>query len=87
MIEAELSNNLIDQILNDDDLFILIDDLQNDVTLVATIGILSSEFGMRKLYLLPQLMIQMMQEMILTKRKKMTQRKSLDLKSSNWQGI
>ena len=48
MIEAELSENLIDQIFNGDDLPILTDDLTNDVTLAAIIGILPSKFAARE---------------------------------------
>ena len=43
----ELSENLIDQILNDDDLLILTDDMQDDMILTATIGVLPSEFAMK----------------------------------------
>ena len=35
MIKAELLENLIDQILNDEDLLILTDDMKDDVTLAA----------------------------------------------------
>ena len=41
--EAELSESLIEQILNDDDLLILTDDLQDEVNLAATIGVLPTE--------------------------------------------
>ena len=44
MKEAKLSKNLINQILNDDGLLILTDDLQDDVSLMATIGVLPFEF-------------------------------------------
>ena len=47
--ETELSKNLINQILNDDDLLILIDDLQNDVNLAAIIGVLPAKFVMKKI--------------------------------------
>ena len=43
----ELLESLIDQILNDDDLLILNDDLQEDVILVATIGVLPAKFAVR----------------------------------------
>ena len=48
MIESELSKNLINQILNDDDLLILTDNLQDDVNIAATIGVLPSEFAVKK---------------------------------------
>ena len=47
-IEARLSENLIYQILNDDDLFILIDDLQDDVNLATTIGVLPADFSVKE---------------------------------------
>ena len=46
--ESELSESLIDQILNDDDLLILTDDLQEGANLTATIGVLPTEFAERK---------------------------------------
>ena len=46
--EIELSENLIEQILNDDDLFILIDDLQDDMNLVAIIGVLLAGFAVKE---------------------------------------
>ena len=39
---------MIDQILNDDDPLILTDDLQDDMNLVATIGILPVEFAVKE---------------------------------------
>ena len=48
MTEAKLLENLIDQILNDDDLLILMDNLQDLINLAATIGVLPTEFAMRK---------------------------------------
>ena len=48
MIESELSKNLINQILNDDDLLILTDNLQDDVNIATTIGVLPSEFAVKK---------------------------------------
>ena len=46
--EPQLSKNLINQILNDDDLLILVDDVQDDVMLIATIGVLLVEFIMKE---------------------------------------
>ena len=48
MTKTELSKNLIDQILNDDDLLILTNDLQDDVNLMVTIGVLPAEFAIRE---------------------------------------
>ena len=48
MTEAKLPENLIDQILNDDDLLILMDNLQDLINLAATIGVLPTEFAVRK---------------------------------------
>ena len=47
-LETELSESLIDQILNDDDLLILTDDLQEGANLAATIGVLPAEFAVRE---------------------------------------
>ena len=41
--KPQLSENLINQILNDDDLLILVDDVQDDVMLIATIGVLLAD--------------------------------------------
>ena len=46
--EAELSESLIEQILNDDDLLILTDDLQDDVNLAANIVVLHAEFAVKE---------------------------------------
>ena len=46
--ETELSENLIEQILNDDDLLILTDNRQDDVNLAATIGVLPAEFAVKE---------------------------------------
>ena len=46
--EIELSESLIDQILNDDDLLILTDDLQNDENLAATVGVLLVKFVVKE---------------------------------------
>ena len=46
--EAELSESLIEQILNDDNLLNLTDDLQDDVNLAATIGVLPVEFAVKE---------------------------------------
>ena len=46
--ETELSESLIDQILNDDDLLILTDDLQEGANLAATIGVLPAKFAVRE---------------------------------------
>ena len=48
MIESELSKNLINQILNDDDLLILTYDIQDDVNLETIIGVLPSEFPVKE---------------------------------------
>ena len=48
MTEAKLSENLIDQILNDDNLLILTDNLQGDVNLATTIGVLPAKFVVRE---------------------------------------
>lgn len=48
MTEVGLSENLISQILNNDDLLILTNDLQDDVNLAATIGVLPTEFAMKE---------------------------------------
>ena len=42
--EVELLENMFNDILNDNDLPILADDLQDDVTLMATIGVLPPKF-------------------------------------------
>ena len=47
MTKDGLSENLIDQILNDDDLLILTNDLQDDVNIAATIGVLPTKFAMK----------------------------------------
>ena len=47
MIELVLSENLINQILNDDDLLILTDDMLGDMILMATVGIVPSEIAVR----------------------------------------
>ena len=43
-----MSENLIEQILNDDDLLILTDDLQDDVNLAVTMGVLPAEFAVKE---------------------------------------
>lgn len=45
--DSELFENLINEILKDDDLLILTNDIQDEVTLMATIEILPSEFAVR----------------------------------------
>ena len=46
--ETELSESLIEKILNDDDLLILTYDLQDDVNLAATIRVLPAEFAVKE---------------------------------------